>query len=171
MEIYKKIAAVKSEIGTLTKKSDNPFFKSKYLELSDLLLAVEPLLEKHGLLLLQPIMAGKVCSFIHEVEGNEFVESSIELPPITDPQKLGGCITYFRRYTLQSLLSLQAVDDDGNGASQVKKPKVSSANFQKGIDSLLNGDITIEAFDKKLAKFELTDLQKKAILTAKSNLV
>ena len=43
--------------------------------------------------------------------------SSIPLGDITDPQKLGGAITYYRRYTLQSLLGLQAEDDDGNTAS------------------------------------------------------
>ena len=41
----------------------------------------------------------------------------MELPNLQDPQKLGSAITYFRRYTLQSLLGLQAEDDDGNKAS------------------------------------------------------
>jgi hypothetical protein len=36
------------------------------------------------------------------------------LPNLQDPQKLGSAITYYRRYTLQSLLGLQAEDDDGN---------------------------------------------------------
>ena len=43
--------------------------------------------------------------------------SSIPLGDISDPQKLGGAITYYRAYTLQSLLGLQAEDDDGNTAS------------------------------------------------------
>ena len=34
-----------------------------------------------------------------------------------DMQKLGGAITYARRYTLSALLSMQAEDDDGNAAS------------------------------------------------------
>jgi len=38
----KKILAVKKEIGTLSKNSKNPFFKSAYLDLNDLLNAVEP---------------------------------------------------------------------------------------------------------------------------------
>jgi hypothetical protein len=39
------------------------------------------------------------------------------LPNLQDPQKLGSAITY-RRYTLQSLLGLQAEDDDGNKAKR-----------------------------------------------------
>ena len=43
---------------------------------------------------------------------------------ITDPQKLGSCITYFRRYTLKSLLAIAETDDDGNFAStKVNKVK------------------------------------------------
>ena len=45
----------------------------------------------------------------------------------SDPQKFGSSVTYFRRYSCQSILSLQAEDDDGNKASQksapIKKPK------------------------------------------------
>jgi len=52
-----------------------------------------------------------------------------------------------------------------------KKPKVSTANFQKGIDSLVNGELSIADFDKKLAKYDLTDLQKKSVQMAKSSLV
>ena len=41
---------------------------------------------------------------------------------LTDAQKLGSAITYFRRYTAQSLLGLQAEDDDANLASRKPKP-------------------------------------------------
>jgi hypothetical protein len=52
------------------------------------------------------------------------VTSEMQLPSIQDPQKIGSAITYYRRYTLQSLLSLKAEDDDGNLASNpiVMKP-------------------------------------------------
>jgi len=164
--IYSKIAAVKSEIGTLTKKSDNPFFKSKYLELSDLLLAVEPLLEKNGLLLMQPVRDAKVWSEIYDIETGEVVQSYLDLPNIADPQKLGGAITYFRRYTLQALLSLQAVDDDGNEASKApkKKPTLSQDRFQSGLDKVNDGTLTIEQFQEVCDKYELTDVQSKSLM-------
>ena len=56
---------------------------------------------------------------ILDLEGG-FVESSLELPANLDAQKIGSAITYYRRYTLQSLLGLQAEDDDGNGAISKK---------------------------------------------------
>ena len=82
---------------------------------------VEPLLEKNGLLLLQPIINNEVKSIIYHCESELSVESSIQLTQFNDPQKLGSAITYYRRYTLQSLLGLQAEDDDANKAS-AKEP-------------------------------------------------
>lgn len=121
MSIYKKLNEVKKEIGTISKDSTNPFFKSKYFDINSLLKHVEPLLQENGLILLQPIIKSEVFSEIVDVESGESVTSSIALPELNDPQKLGSAITYYRRYTLQSLLALQAEDDDGNLASKPKQ--------------------------------------------------
>lgn len=113
---YEKLSAVKAEVGRISKDSSNPFFKSKYFDVNSLLLHVEPIIQKHELLLLQPIQDGLVKSIIFDTKGFS-IESGIALPEINDPQKLGSAITYYRRYTLQSLLALQAEDDDANLAS------------------------------------------------------
>jgi hypothetical protein len=121
MTIYNKLAAVKKEIGAISKDETNPFFKSKYFDINGLLRHTEPLLQKNGLLLLQPIINGEVVSQIIDIDNGDSVTSSIALPNIEDPQRIGGCVSYYRRYTLQSLLSLQAEDDDANSASQAVK--------------------------------------------------
>jgi len=123
MNLYTKLNEVKKEIGAISKDSTNPFFKSKYFDINSLLKHVEPLLQKNGLLLLQPIIKGEVFSEILDIETFESVQSSIPLPQMDDPQKLGSAVTYYRRYTLQSLLGLQAEDDDANSASQSVKQK------------------------------------------------
>lgn len=117
----KRILEVKKQIGTLSKNSKNPFFKSAYLDLNDLLLAVEPLLQEQKLVLIQPIENNTVYSIIMDAESGEpIINSGLIIPSnITDPQKLGSCITYFRRYTLKSLLAISEGDDDGNST----KPK------------------------------------------------
>lgn len=116
-ELLSALANVKKEVGTLSKTATNPFFKSKYFDINSLIEQIEPLMEKNGLLLLQPIEDGKVVSIIYHIESEMSVNSSMMLPNLQDPQKLGSAITYYRRYTLQSLLGLQAEDDDGNKAS------------------------------------------------------
>jgi hypothetical protein len=125
-ELLKALSNVKKEVGKLSKTETNPFFKSKYFDINSLIEQVEPLLDKNGLLLLQPILNGVVTSEIWHVETGLKVSSEINLGNILDPQKLGSAITYYRRYTLQSLLGLQAEDDDGNKASQPVKPQLTN---------------------------------------------
>lgn len=123
MSIYKKLLEAKKEMEAITKDSKNPFFKSNYFDINALLREVEPILQENGLLLLQPIEAEWVKSVIYDTETNEKVSSEMHLPNLTDPQKIGSAITYYRRYTLQSLLGLQAEDDDGNNAKPVKEER------------------------------------------------
>jgi len=139
MEIYKQLFALQNEIGKISKTETNPFFKSKYFDINQLLEQLKPLLEKHQLLVNQPIAITEgrmilrtVISYIEGKVGdrNSTLDtalcSEMILPDLTDPQKLGSVITYYRRYALQSLLLLQAEDDDGNKASY-QKPATQSA--------------------------------------------
>ena len=145
LNFYEKLSAVKAEVGRISKDSSNPFFKSKYFDINSLLMHVEPIIQKNGLLLLQPIQDGLVKSIIYDTNGFS-IESGIELTGITDPQKLGSAITYFRRYTLQSLLALQAEDDDANLASkkapvkcELKWLNLNTPEFNKAVDYVKGG--------------------------------
>lgn len=163
--IYFKLHLAKQEIGKVTKGKDNPFFKSKYADLNAILEATEPILLKYNLLLLQPVKSGLVCTQIIDIESGEMITSEIALPNIQDPQKLIASITYFRRGTLQSLLSLQAIDDDGNEASkQVQKETrekkvLTDARFENALIEISKGNANIE----DLYKFDLTPAQKTAL--------
>ena len=173
INFYEKLSAVKSEVGRISKDSSNPFFKSKYFDVNSLLLHVEPIIQKHELLLLQPIQDGLVKSIIFDTKGFS-IESGIALPELNDPQKLGSAITYYRRYTLQSLLALQAEDDDANLASnkavsnntketeQDKKwLNKNTPEFSKAIEYLKNGG-NLETIENKykLAKAVKDELLK-----------
>ena len=127
MSIYKKLLESKKEFGKIAKDSKNPFFKSKYFDINSLLDHIEPILQKNGLLLLQPITDGKVITEIIDVETGDRVSSEIVLPMLNDPQKLGSAVSYYRRYTAQSLLGLQAEDDDANSASKKPTPPKKTA--------------------------------------------
>ena len=95
------------------------------------------------------------------IDGTGGVVSGLKLPEITDPQKLGSCITYYRRYTLSSLLGLQSEDDDGNTASNkaVEEQKWLNQNtpeYSKAIEFIKGGG-SVEAIKSKyrvLAKEE-----------------
>lgn len=122
--MYEKLLAVQKEIGAISKDSENPFFKSKYFDINALLAQVKPILNKHGIVLLQGINAveGKngLNTVLVDSDSKEKLEFNCLLPEVSDPQKMGSAITYYRRYALQSLLALEAEDDDGNTASNRK---------------------------------------------------
>jgi len=165
--LYPKLHAAKQKIGKVVKNSTNPHFKNKYADINGLIETVEPVLLEHGLLLIQPIENGKVTTLIIDIETGDKVFSSMHLPDIQDPQKVGSAVTYYRRYTLQSLLSLQAEDDDANSASATvknTKPTISQERFENGLTQIEEGKLTPEAFKKALSGFQLTDLQTKSLL-------
>ena len=124
-----KILKIQSEIGVLVKTETNPFFQSKYMDINGLLEQLLPLLEKHGLTVVQPLSVvgfGSLESTKPALRtiiydgGKEILNQAISLPDLQDPQKMGSAITYYRRYALQSLFLLRAEDDDANVASTKK---------------------------------------------------
>jgi hypothetical protein len=166
--LYTKLWKAKQEIGKVTKGSNNPFFKSKYADLNALLEATEPILLKHGLIVLQPIVNAVVCvhRIIDALTMESMVESSLALPIVSDPQKQIAGVTYFRRASLQSLLSMQAIDLDGNDiAVAVKETKTFPQDrFEAGLTKIQQGEITVDQFKKAIQGYELTELQTKAML-------
>jgi len=163
MSIYKKLFEAKKEIGVITKNAVNPFFKSNYLSLNGLIEAVEPILEKHNLLLLQPIENGCVVTRIYDIESEMTMESGMALPNIQDPQKLGSAITYYRRYTLQSLLGLLAQDDDGNTAATQVIEERKPAFKPGGWDYLTGGKATKEHIQQALDVNRMTPVERKQL--------
>lgn len=154
MKIYAKLHEAKKEIGVVKKNAKNPHFKNTYADLNALIDAVEPILLEKGLIMLQPIKDGKVYTQIIDIDTFESVESCIDLSPNLTAQALGSQVTYYRRYTLQSLMSLQADDDDGHKAS-IPQPivkevlQVGSTNFIRCVDALKEGKGTIEQIKAK----------------------
>lgn len=125
--IYKKLFNIQKEIGTISKNSENPFFKSKYFDINKLIETLKPLLIKEKLIILQPLSNKNdkaiLKTIIIDSETRKKIEYSTVLPNNDDPQKMGSIITYFRRYSLQSMLFLQAEDNDANLASTSQYPK------------------------------------------------
>lgn len=131
--LSQKLLEVQKEIGAIKKDATNPFYKSKYFDINSLLEQVKPILNKHGVVLLQGLDLTEGASptlslttqLIDAFDG-EKISFKCPLPFMPDPQKTGSAITYFRRYALQSLLALEAEDDDGNFASKSVTKKVTT---------------------------------------------
>lgn len=147
LEFQKRITAIK-------KDGKNPHFKSSYATLHQILSEVKPILSELGLTLTQPISRGKVYTVIYEGE-KQLNASSIKLPEGLSPQQLGSAITYFRRYTLASLLALEIEDDDANEPQNALKPFLNkdSAIFEQASKFLRDGG-TMDAIEAKYTMSE-----------------
>ena len=158
LTFLQKLHNAKQSIKKIAKNAKNPHFKNNYADINALIEEVEPILLENRLLLLQPIEDGYVYSRIVDIDTSEICESCMKLPEIQDPQKIGSAVTYYRRYTLQSLLSLQAVDDDANLSSEAVKSQkqgLSPERFLKALEGIKNGTVS----KQDLSKFELTKEQ------------
>lgn len=158
MSIYKKLNSVRKAVGAIPKDNKNPFFNSSYFDINSLISHVDSELQKNDLLLLQPVISNCVYTQIIDIETGEKVESSMCLPEIVDPQKMGSSITYFRRYTLQSLLALESADDDDGNTSNPK--------YQKALEVIESGDKErIKEMESRLTQSGLNQKLQKSLRT------
>jgi len=121
-QIAKALIESQKEMGDAIKDSTNPFFKSSYADLNSIREACIPILNAHGIAVLQPMTVNDGVNYINTVllhESGESIESKTEIicSKKNDAQSQGSGITYARRYGLQSLVNIGAADDDGNAAS------------------------------------------------------
>jgi hypothetical protein len=158
LSFHQKLHRAKLAIGKVTKNANNPHFKKSYADLNAIIEAVEPILLENGLLLLQPIQGNSVCTQIIDIDSGVMVESCMELPAGLNPQQQGSAITYYRRYTLQSTLSLQSVDDDGAAASKSTptKPPITDERLTDALIAIEKGTYSLE---KLREQFSLTKEQ------------
>ena len=155
LTLHQKLHRAKLAIGKVTKNANNLHFKKSYADLNAIIEAVEPILLENGLLLIQPIQGNSVCTQIVDINySGAMIESCMELPQGITPQQMGSAITYYRRYTLQSALSLQAVDDDGQQASketptETKKESLSTERFNNALAKIKANEYTVEELRDK----------------------
>ena len=121
------LLAAQSEMGNAKKGSDNPYFKSKYADLNAIREVAIPVLNRHGIVVLQPTVHIDGRNFVKTLllhESGESLESFTEIlfAKPNDAQSQGSGISYARRYGLQSFVNIGADDDDANAASNPTTP-------------------------------------------------
>ncbi|MFC4077181.1 ERF family protein [Salinithrix halophila] len=123
-EICKALVAFHGEVGRITKDGQNPHLKNRYATIDQIIEEIRPILASHGLFIMQMptnTEAGEIqmTTRIFHTSG-QWMESPVLTlkPQKMDPQGIGSAVTYARRYSLTSFLSLNTgEDDDGNSAS------------------------------------------------------
>ena len=163
-EIAKALMIFSMKVEKINKTELNPFFKSKYAPLPDIIEAINVPLSESGLSVAQ-FPDGNALTTILMHESGEWLMASYPLNPVkNDPQGHGSAITYARRYALGAILNLSIdKDDDGNAASAVEyKHAVTvqkvwlnekSEAFAKVVAALKSGKYTI---DDVLSKYQIS---------------
>ena len=156
------LCKAQSQMGGAAKSADNPFFKSKYADLSSVVQAVKQPFADNGLSYVQfPISTqsaiGVVTRLMHE--SGEWIEQDYYLPlQKLDPQAAGSAITYARRYSLQAVAGIPAEDDDGESSMLRGKPKtITPPQVESLYDALEESDSDLEKFLKTFKKQSLEE--------------
>jgi len=122
------LVKVQAEIKPAAKKSENPFFHSKYADLAEVWNACRDALTKNGLAVIQTTsesMDGIVVVTTLAHTSGQWIRGKLLLKPVKpDPQGIGSCITYGRRYALAAIVGVCTDDDDGAAASGTTARKV-----------------------------------------------
>lgn len=120
-ELYSALLEAKRNISPPGKNKKAMY--GRYADLEAILTAVERPLADQGLVIIQSGVSheGKPYLQTRLVHSESGQEISSEIPLVSkdanDPQKLGGSITYARRYGITALLSIVADDDDDGNTS------------------------------------------------------
>jgi hypothetical protein len=156
-EITKALITFQVKVDTIRKDAKNPFFKSSYASLANILDSIkEPLIEcglavtqfpygENGLMTILMHQSGEWMGFEYQMR-----------PAKDDPQGRGSAITYQRRYAIASVLCLNIdEDDDGNLATHGRstpdeKPWLNKGSEQfKSAVAYIQGGGSIEAIKGK----------------------
>jgi len=128
-KIFPALIKAQSEMGNAKKNCTNPFYKSKYADLAEMIDVTKEVLFANKMAIIQsPEGTGNTasinCRIIHE--SGQWLEGTITLPlSKNDPQQAGTAITYARRYQLAALFNIAQEDDDGNeGSGKTEKKDI-----------------------------------------------
>lgn len=129
--LFEALAAAQAEFLPVTK--NKYYLRSKggpkiwYAELSEILAAVRPALNRHGIFLFQRVETAQAGVTVETVvahasgetlsSGKLFMPSNVNNGGVNAAQALGSARTYACRYSLSSFLGISADDDDDGDAS------------------------------------------------------
>ena len=126
-ELSIALSKFQGEVTNPLNTAENPFFKSKYAPLNDILTLVRPLLSKQGLSIVQaPSGDGEniILTTILIHNSGEYIEFPELVLKADKPtaQGAGSAITYARRYAISAILGINSEDDDDGNNAEPKTP-------------------------------------------------
>jgi hypothetical protein len=166
--LAKALVDAQKEISNPLNTKVNPFYKSKYAPLADILTLVRPILEKHGLAIVQDATREgeniTIKTLLLHVSGEWLEQTGVSVRVDKDTaQGAGSAITYARRYALSAMLSISSEDDD-DGETSAHEPKIEKKTEPPKPTATMKAGNLAE-FKKAFAAAD-TDAKKETLLKA-----
>ena len=144
-KLAQALVKAQMDMPTIPMDGNNPYFKSKYATLGNVISETRPVLAKHGLAITQMVISdeegvamGVKTVLVHE--SGQWIESGAKVRlgfEKNAPQEAGAIISYLRRYALSAILNVYADEDiDANSPDQqeIKGHKGTNAPAKKKKD-------------------------------------
>lgn len=133
-ELCTALAKAQGEMGTAGMNSENPYFKSRYADLAEVVRVSRPALTKNGLAIIQQILPNddgqNILHTILTHTSGQWIETRMRiLPSKPDVQGLASYITYIRRYSYAALVGVVVSNEDDDAETAVATDR---ETFAKG---------------------------------------
>lgn len=159
-EISKALTDFRKEVKQPYKDADNPYYKSKFVPLENVIEAIDDVAPKNGLSFTQWALNDEkgrvgVATLLMHTSG-EYIEYDPVFMNVekNTPQGAGSLISYLKRYTLSAIFGITSdKDDDANQASKTQsKAKQQNNNAEVGmLKQEINDFISLmKSMDKKV---------------------
>lgn len=119
-DLFAALAKAQAEMQLAGTTSENPYFKSRYADLGEIIKSSRPSLTKNGLSVIQQIISSEDGqSILHTIlahASGQWIESTMRInPPKADIQSLGSYLTYISRYSYARLVCIGIGESDDDG--------------------------------------------------------
>lgn len=153
------MAEFQKKIKQPLKDANNPFFKSQYVPLENVVEAITETGSQLGLSFMQFASSDETGSIEVATLVMHSTGEYIEFPPVrmkpesNKPQAVGSAITYAKRYALSAIFGITSdKDDDGNEATGLNKPVDKQQKQQPKQQTQDDATGTIEKYWTELEK-------------------
>ena len=164
VELYKSIASFQQECPSVFKGTKG--YGYSYADLPAIFKTINPLMAKHNLGFMQPIEGTDIKTIIFSTKTGASIESVSTIPQdvmlkgMNPFQVAGSANSYFRRYSLCSILGIIS-DEDNDASGEHVKPSIPEDRFQKALTAIKSGNKNAEVQLRK--NFTLTNEQLKQL--------
>ncbi len=127
-ELFSALAKAQAEIKTAGLNNQNPYFKSKYADLAEIVKVSRPALTKFGLCVIQQVMPNddgqNILHTILAHSSGQWISSQMRILPVkNDIQSLASYLTYLRRYSYAATIGVVASDEDDDAEVAVAETR------------------------------------------------